>query len=165
MKPRTLFVSGLLTIICTASAFSAQGSEEGKHRQAPPALYLKECGSCHAAYPARALGSQSWERMMGQLDKHFGSDASLDNPEDAKALRDYLKGQARRRDILNAQGEPLLRITETPWFLHEHDEIAQSVWHSDSVKSPSSCGACHQGADQGLFSEHDLKKPYKDKED
>lgn len=165
MNLHTLLLSGLLTITGMASTFSAQASGEGKHRQTPPALYLKECGSCHAAYPARALGSQSWERIMGQLDKHFGSDASLDSPEDVKALRDYLIGQARRRDTLNAQGEPVLRITETPWFLHEHDEIAQSVWHSDSVKSPSNCGACHQSADQGLFSEHDLKKPYKDKED
>ena len=48
-------------------------------RTVPPA-YVQECGSCHAAYPPGMLPARSWQRVMGGLDRHYGSDASLDAP-------------------------------------------------------------------------------------
>ncbi|MGZ8268326.1 MAG: diheme cytochrome c, partial [Burkholderiales bacterium] len=35
-----------------------------------------ECSSCHVAYPPKLLSAQTWRRLMGGLDKHFGTDAS-----------------------------------------------------------------------------------------
>ena len=44
----------------------------------PPAVYTQECGSCHLAFPPSLLPKASWQRVMSGLDKHYGSDASLD---------------------------------------------------------------------------------------
>ena len=44
----------------------------------PPAVYTQECGSCHLAFPSNLLPKASWQRVMNGLDKHYGSDASLD---------------------------------------------------------------------------------------
>ncbi|MEY3427514.1 MAG: hypothetical protein RIS60_866, partial [Pseudomonadota bacterium] len=40
--------------------------------------YKAECASCHMAYPPAMLSKSSWQRIMGGLDKHYGTDASLD---------------------------------------------------------------------------------------
>ena len=42
------------------------------------AKWKAECGSCHVAYPAQLLPATSWQRLMKGLDKHFGTDASVD---------------------------------------------------------------------------------------
>jgi len=96
---------------------------------------------------------------MNGLDQHFGSDASLDDKNVADTLQRYLLGNARRKDTLDENGNSVRRITETRWFRHEHDEVPESVWQSPAVKSPSNCGACHTTADQGRFSEHNLRMP------
>ena len=51
------------------------------------------------------------------------------------------------------------RITRSSWFVHEHDEVAPSVWKRASVRSPANCAACHVGAEQGRFDEHALRIP------
>jgi len=51
------------------------------------------------------------------------------------------------------------RITRTPWFVREHREVSATTWKLPAVKSAANCGACHQGADQGDFSEHSVRVP------
>ena len=46
-------------------------------RQALP-RYAQECAACHMAYPPGLLPAASWHRIMGRLERHFGSEASLD---------------------------------------------------------------------------------------
>ena len=41
-------------------------------------MYADECGSCHVAFPARALPSAQWHRVLSDLEHHYGVDASLD---------------------------------------------------------------------------------------
>jgi nitrate/TMAO reductase-like tetraheme cytochrome c subunit len=118
-------------------------------------VYREECGSCHVPYPPQLLPKASWQAIMAGLDKHFGSDASLD----AKTVKDiqvYLEFNASRRA---ASGKPPLRITESAWFKREHDEVAASVWKSAAVKSAANCAACHTQADQGDYSERTLRVP------
>jgi len=115
-----------------------------------------ECGSCHIAYPPQLLPAASWRAIMSGLDKHFGSDASLD-AKTAAEVGAFLEQNAGRDRF--SFGKPALRITETRWFMHEHDEVARSVWTSPKVKSASNCGACHQGAEKGDFSEHAVRIP------
>jgi hypothetical protein len=43
-----------------------------------PNSYKVECASCHMAYPPGLLGQKNWKSIMTGLDKHFGTDASLD---------------------------------------------------------------------------------------
>lgn len=61
--------------ICAAFAASADGSVAP--RQALP-IYKQECAACHMAYPPAFLPAASWLHVMGSLDWHYGSDASLD---------------------------------------------------------------------------------------
>jgi hypothetical protein len=107
-------------------------------RVPPNAAYGTECGSCHVAYPPQLLPAQSWRQVMSGLDRHFGSDASLD-PALSKEIEQFLVGHAGRR------GATGLRITETRWFLKEHrNEIPPG-------KNPADCAACHAGAEKGIY--------------
>jgi len=156
-KPLWAIVMGILSSLSFTSVQASGGDE---HRKAPlDPLYVQECGSCHAPYPARHLSASSWQAIMQGLDKHFGSDASLDDQSVTKAIETYLLSQARKKETADASGHPILRITDTRWFKHEHDEIPASVWRSAAVKSPANCGACHTGTEQGRFSEHGVRIP------
>jgi len=99
--------------------------------------YRSECGSCHVAYPPKLLPAQSWRQLMGRLERHFGSDASLDAAT-RQDIEGYLAANAGRR---GAPPGPEPRITRTRWFFKEHGV----------VKNPSNCTACHAGAEQGNF--------------
>ena len=118
--------------------------------------WQSECGSCHIAYPPRLLPARSWRALMSDLDRHFGTTASVDPPAAASILA-FLEANAGRDR--SPAAPPLLRISESPWFVHEHDDVAGAVWRSPKVKSAANCGACHQGAERGRFSEHDVRIP------
>jgi hypothetical protein len=83
--------------------------------------WRSECGSCHVAYPPRLLPSTSWRAIMAALDKHFGVDASVDVNE-ARVIGTFLQDNAGR-DRGVRDNAATLRITETAWFRHEHDEL------------------------------------------
>ena len=119
--------------------------------------YKVECGgSCHVAYPPQLLGAASWRGIMDGLEKHFGSDASLD-PKAAREIADYLDANAGRGK--KARGDSL-RITEAGWFQHEHgEELSPAVWKNPKVKSAANCEACHIQAAQGDYSERTLRVP------
>lgn len=132
----SVIIGFLITLPLTA--IQASGGDE--HRKAPPdPMYVQECGSCHAPYPAKLLSADSWQTLMKGLEKHFGSDASLDDKSVASAIQAYLLSQARRKETLDESGHPILRITETRWFRHEHAEVPSSVWRSPAVKRKAPC--------------------------
>jgi len=131
-------------------------------------LYKEECSGCHMTYPAWLLPARSWNRIMTSLNDHFGDNASLD-PGSMSAINSYLQENS-------ADGSPLhlakniarsigpdsspMRITELRFFRHEHNEIpSRLIKKTPSVKSLSNCNACHQGAEQGSFSEHQIRIP------
>jgi len=122
--------------------------------------YQAECASCHIAYPPRLLPVHSWRALMSGLDKHFDTDASVD-PQSAAAITAFLERNAgrKRSSKYSSSAEPVLRITETPWFVHEHDEVPARVWKSPKVKSAANCTACHVDADKGNFSERGIRLP------
>ena len=129
-------------------------------------LYKEECGSCHVAYPAALLSTASWQALMAGLDRHFGTDASIDKAK-AQEIGIYLQANAARQQkyvSADAQGRALLRISESEWFQREHraghDGLSAAVWKLPSVKSPANCGACHQGAEQGRYAEREISIPH-----
>ena len=69
------------------TAFS--NAKSGKAAASNP-KWVAECGACHLAYPPRFLPAESWREMMSGLDKHFGSDASLD-AETAREISIFLE--------------------------------------------------------------------------
>jgi hypothetical protein len=126
------------TYLAILLAFAAAPAAADKPRLPEHPVYKAECGSCHVAYPPRLLSAASWRQLMAGLDKHFGSDASLD-PALRAEIEGFLSDNAGRR------GGRQLRITETRWFLKEHrNEIPAG-------KNPANCIACHTRAEDGYY--------------
>ena len=116
-----------------------------------------ECAACHIAYPAGMLPAPSWKRLMGSLDHHYGTDASLDEAS-VHEISQWLQVNAGTYKRVS-EAPPEDRITRSAWFERKHRKIEPSVWKLPSVKSAANCAACHTGADQGNFNEHDLRIP------
>lgn len=116
-----------------------------------------ECGSCHLAYPPGLLPAPAWRRLMAGLDKHFGTDASIDAGSRAEigAFLEKHAAEGRRR----GSDSGTLRISETPWFQRKHDEVPAAAWKNPRVKTPANCAACHRGAKRGDFDEDAVRIP------
>ncbi len=159
----------LVTSIGSTTALLASGGEGGS-KQLPPVANAKwkaECSSCHMLYHPGLLPEKSWQKLMGGLDQHFGENASLDAATQAEITRFLAANSADKQDnrrsrrILQsiAANEAPLRISETAYFQAKHDEISPTTFKRKSVGSQSNCAACHQGAEQGDFSESRVKIP------
>lgn len=122
-----------------------------------PPSYLAECGSCHLPYPPALLVSQDWQRIMNGLDRHFGTDATLDVRQ-AKEIGAFLETHAGNPQRIGSAGNPP-RITQTPRFIRKHREIPSRFWSDPRVKSAANCEACHRGATTGNYGEHDIAIP------
>ena len=70
----------LLLAMVGLAGLPAARAEEGARLAQAPALpkYQQECAACHLAYPPGLLPAASWQRLMSNLPRHFGTDASLD---------------------------------------------------------------------------------------
>lgn len=143
---------------------SAIRADEGVRLQPiEHAATLKECGECHLAFPPQMLPARSWNNLMGDLASHFGEDASLEQAA-REDITSYLtshaadgpstKGGKRFIEGLAAEAVPL-RITETPYWKAEHDEISEERFKDPKIKSKANCIACHRMADKGEFLEEE----------
>lgn len=126
-------------------------------------VYLEECGSCHMAYPAQLLPSESWQKLMLGLEDHFGENAELDSMT-SQTIENYLTHTSHsgsfKKLFRNLGNKSPIRITELPYFIHEHDEIpSRFIRGNDKVSSLSQCNACHQKAERGQFDEDDVIIP------
>lgn len=170
-----IFTLGIVTLpVVFSDTDRVWGSlEDYEHRSTGVAavtdpVYTEECSACHMAYPAGLLPARSWSKLMAGLDDHFGDNAELDD-KTRQHLSSFLQANSadqsdyrRSRKFATSIGkhDTPLRITDTPYFRHEHDEIpARLVSPKAKVKSFSQCNSCHAGAAEGLFNEHDIKIP------
>ena len=119
--------------------------------------YAQECASCHLAYPPGMLPARSWQRVMNGLDRHYGTDASLDAAT-VQQLSTWLQAYAGTYKRV-AEEPPQDRITRSAWFERKHRKVEPAVWQLPSVKSAANCAACHAGAEQGRFDDDDLRLP------
>ena len=119
--------------------------------------YQQECAACHVAYPPHMLPAASWQRLMDDLPRHFGSDASLDAATVGE-LSAWLTAHAGTGQRAGAH-PPQDRITRSTWFIREHDEVSAGAWKLPAVKSAANCAACHTQADRGDFDEHRVRIP------
>lgn len=120
--------------------------------------YTQECAGCHAPYPPGMLPTASWQRLMTNLPRHYGTDASLDEPT-LKELSTWLSANAGTGKRSTATPPPQDRITLSPWFTREHDEVSAATWKLAAVKSASNCTACHTQADTGDYRERNIRIP------
>ena len=162
----------LLLLACLSLA--VQADEEHSYpynknlRSDANPVYVEECGACHFPYQAGLLPAASWQALMDTLADHFGENAELDqtlqhtlthylkrNAGDAKPNHLYAELKGYRR---NAQ--TILRISQLPGFLHEHEEIpARVLQNNEPLSSFSQCDQCHTDASSGTYAEQRINIP------
>ena len=130
-------------------------------------LYNAECGDCHMPYHPSLLPARSWQAMMATQDEHFGEDLFLE-PDVVQALTTYALTNAAETGMsepaykinrsIPAEETPL-RITETPYFVKKHEDIARHVWNQSNVHGPEDCQACHRDALAGTFEDSSMRLP------
>ena len=143
-------------VLAAAALTPALADGNLQPRQALP-IYKQECAACHMAYPPGLLPARSWARIMTGLDKHYGSDASLDAQAVAQISR-WLQTEAGTYKRV-ADAPPEDRITRSAWFVSKHRKLDPQVWKHASVKSAANCATCHTGADKGDFDDDGVSLP------
>lgn len=169
-----IFLSLLISF--TASCDDEREEHENKYTERRVVMtpviqnpkFKAECSSCHMLYTPGLLPARSWTKMMNTLDKHFGENASLDD-KTKKEILDYLvqnssdsDKSSRRSQKINSSinsSETPLRISETAYFSRKHHELANQIFKRKKIGSKANCIACHSGAENGNFNEHEVKIP------
>lgn len=137
---RTLFTAAVLMLAAT-----------GAHAETFPVItnptVLKECGDCHMAFPPETLPKATWEKIIGNLDSHFGEDATLDAATAAEVLAFHV---ANASDVSTTRAATrwrttaaVTRIIDAPRFIKKHGTCADAVWTHEKVQSKANCIACH----------------------
>lgn len=137
----------LKTAIVLCLGLTGAASADDEFERVPPVRHeatAAECGECHMAYQPALLPAKSWVAIMDNLGDHFGEDASL-RADLVADIKSYLTTNAGRGESSK------LRITEQSWWTHEHDEVPQSKWRRDDIRSKANCTACHRDAERGLY--------------
>lgn len=101
---------------------------------------------------------------MGDLENHFGDDASLDE-NDTKVILDFLlefSAEKSKKEasfkILNSQdNKDIIAITQTNFWKNVHKEIPKNVFLHNEVKSKANCKACHSDIEKGLIEDDKIK--------
>ena len=161
--PRTFVQYAQTAIKCVATlalaGWSVGGAWADSKGPMVPTLpkYQAECAACHLAYPAGMLPAASWKRVMGSLDKHYGTDASLDEAS-VREISQWLQVNAGTTKRVREE-PPQDRITTSAWFVRKHDEVDPAIWKQAAVKSAANCIACHMRADKGSSSEREITFP------
>ena len=126
----------------------------------PSNAYQQACASCHMLYAPSMLPARSWQKMMSNLNNHFGDNAEVTAVVNAEVMA-YLKRNAaendKRRYAKSMLG--LLKDEETPDYISDtkyfklmHDAVKpRMVLGNPDVRSFARCEACHSQAQQGKF--------------
>ncbi len=178
-KTKQIIFGVIAVVMLGAFIANARDSDEGDehHRDrlserrsvAAPMdpTYKAECGSCHMVYPPGLLPERSWVKMMGGLKDHFGENATLDKETSSKIQKFLTENAADRSSLRRSKkisksissSESPLRFTETSYFKRQHHEIGMKIWSRKAIGSPANCTACHSRAEQGIFSEDEVRIP------
>lgn len=129
-------------------------------------LFVSECASCHTLYPPSLLPQRSWTILMGELEDHFGDDASLES-EDTQSILAYLKKNSAEKSTSEAsvkilkslQNKDTIAITQTPFWKKRHASIDKRYFESKQVKSKANCKSCHSDVEKGLLEDENIKMP------
>ena len=128
--------------LLAAVASPATGHEDLWKVTEDNAAWRSECGACHMAFPPGMLPAGDWLVIMRGLDRHFGANASLDEPVRSQ-IAAFLERHGASGFFLGG-GDEAPRITATSWFERKH-QGAIRLWRKGRVKSLVECPVCHQG--------------------
>lgn len=137
------------------------------------ALWREECSDCHFAFHPTLLPRRSWKAIFEQQHKHFGEDLYLEGETYDKLLEFHLKNAAESKLsepahkvlIFEPPDSTPLRVTETKYWKHKHEDIDNVYWKSKKVRNKNNCTACHLDAKEGTFEDSDMRLPDLDAED
>lgn len=151
------FLARIATLMALLTLSTAWADSREMPASAMLPAYRQECASCHMAYPPGMLPAPSWGRMMKGLDKHYGTDASIDEAT-LRQINTWLQGRAGTYKRVREE-PPQDRITTSAWFEHKHRKIDPIVWKRPAVGGRAQCMACHTRADQGDFDDDRVRIP------
>lgn len=166
---RSLLISSKLIILLLSiySAISFANGDRGKifgdwSKSKGPSVsavkfqqYNEICGSCHFPYQPGLLPAVSWEKIMSDVDNHYGKKLKLSSVELNTMTRYLLDNSAGRvndeisNNILQTlKYEPVvIRITKIPYIVNNHSQLVDE----EKMKKFGQCDSCHQGAVQGKY--------------
>ena len=133
-------------------------------------LFVKECGDCHKVYAPFLLPKESWNKVMNDLDNHFGeeiTDANITKAEQA-TIREFLYANSAETStrevsvkIMDSLGLRRPKaITKTPYWRETHKDIPKSAFKTKEIKDKSNCIACHKDFDEGNLDDMNIKWSY-----
>ena len=101
---------------------------------------------------------------MGDLENHFGDDASLDEKTNQDILTFLLKNSAETStmqaswNFLNSIGDKdIIALSKTTYWERKHKKIPKEVFKKEKVKSVANCKACHSDIEKGLIENENIK--------
>jgi nitrate/TMAO reductase-like tetraheme cytochrome c subunit len=162
MKTVVLFLMLISTI------FADEGWFFDKKNLIDNQLYIDECASCHMGYQPQFLPKRSWDKLMDNLNDHFGVDATFDK-NDEKLVREFLLKNSS--DTSNSYGyyskfarsiakeDTPIAISEITKFKKEHRKVPKRFITQKEVKTIANCIACHKDAKEGLYKERNIFIP------
>ncbi|MBF0350045.1 MAG: cytochrome b/b6 domain-containing protein [SAR324 cluster bacterium] len=160
-----LMMAGAVLMLMNHTMSSPQASPGLE--KAGAEVWARECGSCHQLFHPSLLPERSWRRMMGQLDQHFGDNASLD-PDTEKLITDFMSSYAADGSTLEVSykirksldhNEVPLAITETLFWRIKHEKLHPDLYRHPEIASKANCLACHADALNGRYDDHQIKMP------
>lgn len=152
-----LLVLLLLLLLAPLTLPTAWADSREMRASAMLPAYQQECAACHMAYPPGMLPAPSWGRMMKGLDKHYGTNASIDEAT-LRQINTWLQGHAGTYKRVREE-PPQDKITTSAWFERKHQKIDPAVWKRPAVGGRAQCMACHTRADQGDFEDDRVRIP------
>ena len=128
--------------------------------------YREACGECHLAYQPELMPSGSWQKILNQLDDHFGEEIEVD-PDTKKTISEYLKTNSaenslskRSKKTMRSLGNQVpMRISDIPYICEKHHELDPAIFKRKSIGSMANCTACHITAEKGIYDDDDVKIP------
>ncbi|MBU2511227.1 ferric reductase-like transmembrane domain-containing protein [bacterium] len=126
------------------------------------------CGvQCHWTFQPGLLPQSSWERIMNQLQDHFGETINL-SPDEKEEISRYLMQNSADHtasrvavNILDSlKGTTPGSMDSIPYLKKKHSDIDAGMFQHESVVRFSNCPACHIGVEQsGSYKEKHVSLP------
>ncbi len=128
--------------------------------------YKEACGDCHLAYQPELMPSGSWQKILDQLDDHFGEELEVD-PDTIKTISEYLKTNSAEKSLSkqskkimrSLRNQVPMRITSIPYIRREHHELGPAIFKRKTIGSMANCEACHITANRGIYDDDDVRIP------
>lgn len=101
-------------------------------------LYLKNCGSCHIALPPQVMPSETWRRLLLDLDQHYGKKLDSIFSPSLLMMWNYLRDFSR--PLKEEEATPY-RVRESRYFQALHPQV-----DFPEPARLNTCVTCHLGA-------------------